>query len=162
MAQALDSSEDWLARIEAAIADADVELATQLGAHREVSRARVWRGNVLVDWEADGQAGGCLLRPALLRRLLMLGADARQDGGRVTLRASGRVLEALSADHADLVRRLGGAERVEMRARLRFANDRYTGGDEAYLVLNRGRAQPLMRLSASVRPASPHSSPATR
>jgi hypothetical protein len=151
-----------VARVEAAVADADVDLSTVLGAHHELSRARVWRGTVLVDWEADQQAGGCLLRPALLTRLQMLGAVVRHARGRVTLRASGRVLAALSADHADLVQRLGGADRVEMRATLRFSAERYTGGEEVYVIVGAGRAQPrvLLKLSASVRPGSPRSSPA--
>ena len=36
--------------------------------------ARLWRSQVLVDWEPDPQAGGCLLRPDLLRRLVALHA----------------------------------------------------------------------------------------
>jgi hypothetical protein len=154
-----------LARVEAALADADAELTTDLGGHHEVTSARLWRGQVLVDWEPDLQAGGCLLRPIMLRRLIALHADVRNEPDVVRITAPGRVVAALSGEHADLVARLGGARRVELRATLRFEGDVYRGGDETYyLVVERAQRQGLLRLSADVRPqiASPRTSPAPR
>ena len=51
--------EAWLASVERALADGDATLSTELGDHRETTNARLWRGQVLVDWEPDSQAGGC-------------------------------------------------------------------------------------------------------
>src|SRR6266540_7227708 len=64
-----------------------------------------------------------LFRPALVRRLLALHADATLTAGGsvLRLRASGRIVVALSDTHAQLVAQLGGASRVELRARLRFS-----------------------------------------
>jgi hypothetical protein len=126
----------------------------------------LWRGQVLVDWEPDETAGDCLLRPHLLRRLIALHADvdlAESDVVRLT--ANGRVVAALSAEHADLVRRLGGAPRVELRAALRFDADRYAGGQETYYLVERGQRVPLLRVNAQVRArpageALPRTSPA--
>jgi hypothetical protein len=151
------------------LADADAELVTVLGGHREATQARLWQGKVLVDWEPDEQAGGCLLRPALVRRLLALHADATllAAESELRLRASGRIVSALSETHAQLVNQLGGAARVELRARLRFGAGGYEGGDEVYSVVDRGRPLAVVRLTASVRrraahPGSPHTSPAPR
>jgi hypothetical protein len=110
----------------------------------------LWQGKVLVDWEADEQAGGCLLRPELVRRLLALHAQATQASGEVRLRASGRVVAALSDTHRDLVAQLGGPERVEMRARLRFGAGVYRGGEETYSVVDSGRRLDVVRLKVSV------------
>lgn len=144
-----------LERIEAALLDADATIATGLGDHQDLTTARVWRGQVLVDWEPDQQAGGCLLRPALLRRLVALHArvDSESAPDGVSLVAPGRVLAALSSDHADLVRRLGGPRRVELVAHLRFNRDQqeYVGGDETYWLLERGQRSPLLRLTVDVR-----------
>jgi hypothetical protein len=141
-----------LASVEAALADAEASLATDLGGHRETTTARLWRGQVLVDWEPDRAAGGCLLRPDLLRRLVALHAhvDAEADTLRIT--APGRVVAGLSPEHADLVARLGGARRVELRAMLRFEGDRYIGGEETYYLVERGQRVPLLRLKADVHP----------
>jgi hypothetical protein len=68
------SVERCLAAVESALLDADATLSTDLGGHRESTTARLWRGQVLVDWEPDARAGDCLLRPELLRRLIALGA----------------------------------------------------------------------------------------
>jgi hypothetical protein len=156
-----------LASIEAALADADVDLSTDLGGQREQTSARLWRGQVLVDWEPDPQAGGCLLRPALLRRLIALHAAIEHEAAVVRISAPGRIVAGLSAEHADLVARLGGARRVELRAALRFEGDVYRGGSETYYLVERGQRQALLRLSADVRPrfgpvpaASPRKSPA--
>jgi hypothetical protein len=153
--------EGCLLGVEAVLDDADVTLSTDVGGHREVTSARLWRGQVLVDWEPDAQAGGCLLRPGLLRRLIALHADVRHSADGMLLRASGRVVAALSSEHADLVRRLGGPRRVELEVRLGFADGHYRGGTETYTVLERGTAAVLLRLEADVRlrsarPASPH------
>jgi hypothetical protein len=149
------------------LADADAELVTVLGGHREATQARLWQGKVLVDWEPDEQAGGCLLRPALVRRLLALHADATLTAGGsvLRLRASGRIVVALSDTHAQLVAQLGGASRVELRARLRFSAGVYEGGDEVYSVVERGRRIDVVTLTANVRrraaqPGLPRRSPA--
>jgi hypothetical protein len=159
--------EVYLARVEATLADADADLITDLGGHHEVTSARLWRGQVLVDWEPDPQAGGCLLRPALLRRLIALHADVEYAADVLRIRALGRVVAALTAEHADLVARLGGARRVELHAALRFEGEMYRGGNETYYLMERGQRQALLRLSADVRPrlvgpreGSPRTSPA--
>src|ERR1700736_31409 len=106
--------EACLSCVEAALADGDAELSTDLGGHHELTRARLWRNQVLVDWEPDPQAGGCLLRPDLVRRLVALHARVEQVADGLRISAPGRIVAALSAEHADLVTRLGGARRVEM------------------------------------------------
>jgi hypothetical protein len=153
--------------VAAALLDADAELSTDLGDHHEVTVARLWRNQVLVDWEPDPQAGGCLLRPDLLRRLVALHASVESSADSVRITAPGRVVAALSDEHADLVARLGGARHVEMRARLRFEGAAYRGGQETYYVLEGGTRVALLRLTADVRPrpvraASPRTSPAPR
>src|ERR1700682_580494 len=104
-----------LASVEAALADADADLTTDLGDHHEVTRARLWRNQVLVDWEPDPQAGGCLLRVDLLRGITAFSARVDATAPGVRFSAPGRVVAAMSAEHADLVARLGGSRRVEMR-----------------------------------------------
>jgi hypothetical protein len=157
-----------LARVEAALLDADVQLSTDLGGQREVTSARLWRGQVLVNWAPDTQAGDCLLRVELLRRLADLHAQVGCQAQELLLRAPGRTVAALSAEHAALVHRLGGARRVALRVRLRFDVDgTYVGGEEIYALVERGRSVPLLRLSAEVkvrtaRAASPHRSPAPK
>src|SRR5215471_11009741 len=115
----------WLASVEQALQDGDATLSTDLGDHHETTSARLWHGQVLVDWEPDTQAGGCLLRVELMRRLIALQAVITQSADNVTIRASGRVVEALSPHHADLVRRLGGARRVDLRLSLELAEGVY-------------------------------------
>ena len=158
-----------LASVEAALADGDADLTTDLGGHQETTTARLWRGQVLVDWEPDPAAGGSLLRPQLLRRLLALRAQVEDDGPgqRLQLIAPGRVVAGLSAEHADLVAKLGGARRVELRTVLRFDGPLYRGGRETYYLVERGQRVPLLQLTADVRPriknagrASRHRSPA--
>jgi hypothetical protein len=156
-----------LAAVEAALLDSDARLSTDLGDRQEVTTARLWRGQVLVDWEPDAQAGDCLLRPELLRRLVDLRADAHFARDDLLLQAPGRLVAALSGEHAALVRRLGGARRVEMAIRLRFVDNAYVGGEETYALVERGRRVPLLRLTADVsirqpRAASPRTSPAPR
>jgi hypothetical protein len=151
--------------VETALADADADLSTDLGDYHEVTRARLWRKQVLVDWEPDPQAGGCLLRPDLLRRLIALHAHVEADADGLHISAPGRIVAALSAEHSDLVARLGGARRVEMRATLRFEDQVYRGGQETYYLVDRGQRLPLLRLTADVRPrpvreASRRTSPA--
>jgi hypothetical protein len=156
-----------LEAMDSTLADADAELVTVLGGHREVTKARVWQGKVLVDWEADEQAGGCLLRPALVRRLIALHAETRvpTSESELRLRASGRIVAALSEVHRDLVAQLGGPTRVELRARLRFTTGVYDGGEETYVVLDRGQRLEVVKLSArlvrrALHPASPRTWPA--
>jgi hypothetical protein len=152
--------------IEAALADADADLITDLGGQHEVTRARLWRGQVLVDWEPDATAGGSLLRAELLKRLIALHAEVEAKGDQLHIRAPGRIVAGLSPDHADLVARLGGARRVELRTTLRFDARGYRGGLETYYLVEHGQRVPLLRLSADVRPrltngaTSPRTSPA--
>jgi hypothetical protein len=157
--------ESRLAAIEVAVADADAELTTVLGGHRESVQARLWRGRVLVDWEPDDSAGDCLLRPELLRRLLALHAQPELTANELRIQAPGRTVSSLSAEHADLVARMGGARRLVLRIRLRFEASAYIGGEETYEVVGQGRSAPLLRLVAEVKPraklpASPRTSPA--
>jgi hypothetical protein len=157
--------EGRLASIEQALEDGDATLSIQLGDHHETATARLWRGQVLVDWEPDLQAGGCLLRVAQLRRLIALHAQVALSGRAMMLRAPGRVVAGLSAEHADLVRRLGGARRVELFVQLDFADATYAGGVETYHVVDRGQRLPLLSVRAEVRvrsprAASPNTSPA--
>jgi len=150
--------------VEAALADADADLTTDLGGHHELTSARLWRGQVLVDWEPDPQAGGCLLRPALLRRLIALHATVERENAVLRISAPGRIVAGLSAEHADLVARLGGARRVELQATLRFEGSVYRGGDETYFLIERGQRQVLVRVNADVHPhlsPSPEASPRT-
>ncbi len=161
--------ESRLASVEAALADGDADLSTDLGGHHELTSARLWRGQVLVDWEPDVQAGGCLLRPAMLRRLIALHASIELEGDVLRISAPGRIVAGLSAEHADLVGRLGGARRVELRAALQFEGGAYRGGNETYYLVERGQRQSLLRLSADVRlrkgqprEGSPRKSPAPR
>src|SRR5260370_15210964 len=92
-----------LASVEAALADADADLSTDLGDYHEVTTARLWRNQVLVDWEPDSQAGGCLLRPDLLRRLVALHARVALANGGLYISAQGPVRASLSVEHARLV-----------------------------------------------------------
>ena len=96
---------------------------------------------------------------------MALQAEVSGSAEAVDLCASGRIVEALSAEHADLVRRLGGARRVELRLRLEFAGGTYRGGVETYYVLEHGRRVALMGVRADVRvrsgpTESPHTLPA--
>ena len=143
--------------VEAALANADAELSTDLGGHLENTTARLWRGQVLVDWEPDPSAGGCLLRAELLRRLVDLNAHVELDGDQVRIVAPGRIVAGLSPEHAGLVTRLGGARRVELRDVLGFDNQGYRGGQETYYLVERGRRVPLLRVIARVRPRAPES-----
>ncbi len=148
--------------IDGALADADADLSIDLGGHHEKTSARLWRGQVLVDWEPDPQAGGCLLRPTLLRRLIALHATAEITGDTLRISAPGRIVAGLSAEHADLVARLGGARRVELQATLRFQRSAYHGGEETYFLVERGQRQVLVRVKADVRPRLTRSPGASR
>lgn len=154
---------DWLAAVEAALENADAELLTEFGGREERTIAKLWRGQVLVDWQPDPNAGDCLLRPDLLRILVAQGGAVSRVQQDVVLLAPGRVVARVSERHAALVKRLGGARRVSLRVRLRFEGDTYLGGEETYAV----RANSLLRLSARIRvrqasTASPHTLPAAR
>ena len=155
--------ESCLASVERALEDGDATLSIGLGDHHETATARLWRGQVLVDWEPDSHAGGCLLRVALLRRLIALHAQVSLSDQTMTLRAAGRVVAGVSSEHADLVRRLGGARRVELVVTLHFADGVYAGGEETYRVVDRGQRVPLVSVRAEVRvrsapTRSPHTS----
>lgn len=138
-------------RVDAALVDGDAYLLTDMGGHHEATSARLWQGRVLVDWEPDVHAGGCLLRPSLLRRLVALHAQISPTQDGVRINAPGRVVAGLSAAHADLVGRLGGARRVELEVDLRFAAEKYRGGRETYFLIEHGRRVPLLRVTAEVR-----------
>jgi hypothetical protein len=153
---------DALSRVEAALADADADLTTDLGGHQEVTAARLWRGQVLVDWEPEAMAGGSLLRVDLLRRLVALGASVELDTDVLRIVAAGRVVAALSDEHAGLVKRLGGVRKVELRATLRFDAGAYRGGNETYVLIERGQRVPLLRVTADVRPRITSSGAASR
>lgn len=135
--------EPWLARMEAALANGVAHLTLEMGGYRESTDARLWQGSVLVDWERDEAAGGCLLRPALARRLIALGAraiaqPAAGDGqaATLTIEGPGRVVAGLSASHAVMLARLPREAEPVVRVVLRFgANEgAYLGGTEAYVV----------------------------
>jgi hypothetical protein len=154
---------EWLAAVEAALQNADAGLVTELGGREERTAAKLWRGQVLVDWQPDANAGDCLLRPDLLRALVEQGADVSRPHGEVVLVAPGRVVATISERHAALVKRLGGARRVSLRVRLHFDGDTYVAGEETYSV----RTNSLLRLSADIKvrqasTTSPHTSPAAR
>jgi hypothetical protein len=155
-----------LASVATTLADADADLVTELGGQQELTHARLWRGRVLVDWEPDAAAGGILLRAELLERLIALHADVLADEHQLRIRASGRIVAALSAEHADLVTRLGGSRRVELLLELQFDAAGYRGGRETYFLVERGQKAALLQLSAAVQPrlktageGSPHTSP---
>jgi hypothetical protein len=161
------ATHDWLAAVEVALDDADAQLVTDLGGRQEVTSARLWRGQVLVDWQPDTQAGDCLLRPALLRQIVEGRASVTTTRQEVTLAAPGRLVSALSDEHAALVRRLGGARRITLTIRLKFKDGGYVQGEETYSLVDKGRPSPLLRLTAHIklrapRTASPHTSPAPR
>jgi hypothetical protein len=151
-----------LEAMQSTLADADAELVTVLGGHREVTRARLWQGKVLVDWEPDDRAGDCLLRPELLGRLIALHADARVRADELRIRAHGRIVAGLTQAHHDLVAQLGGASRVELRARLRFQGGVYRTGEESYAVVEGGRRVEVLELNVRLeRRAAPAASPRT-
>jgi len=160
----LADAELLIALVEKALENADATIATGIGGQRTETKARLWRGQVLVDWEPDARAGDCLLRPDLLRRLIALRAEAASSPTMLTLKASGRIVSALSDEHAALVSRLGGARRVELTLRLGFAEGQYRGGTESYALVQQRQRLPLLELSAEVMPraVSPRTSPAPR
>jgi hypothetical protein len=154
----------YLAAMEAAVADADAVLTTDLGGERIDTKVRLWRNQALVDWEPDPTVGDCLFRPVLLRRLLELHATWRPSGDGVVVEAPGRVVASLSPEHTALVQQMGGARRVQLTLRLAFPGGVYRGGTETFEVVERGRRVPLMRLTATLeaRTVSPRTSPLPR
>jgi hypothetical protein len=142
--------------MEHALADAYAELDLEIGGHHELSRARLTRGQVFIDWERDDSAGGCLLRVALVRRLLLLNARVRSEPTVVVLTAGPELLSRLSDEHERLVR--GVSPKPTLTLRLRFAGPdaAYIGGEERYDVPlpGRGRASTILRLRAQVRTVS--------
>jgi hypothetical protein len=140
--------------MERALDDGQADLTTRLGAHREHARARLWQGQVLVDWEADEVAGGCLLRPALVRRLLALHATLEAGSAHsIGLRADGRIVCALSPRHAQFAERLGPLPELRLRLRFEGPHGAYSGGEETYRV----GGSVLLRVTAQVCPAPPGS-----
>jgi len=157
---------DWLRAVESALDDADAQLTTDLGGRHELTSARLWHGDVLVDWQPDPLAGDCLLHVGLLRQLLALGARVTHDTHDVVISAPGRAVAALSEHHASLVRQLGGARRIALTIRLQFVGDKYIGGEEAFSLATGRRPSALLRLSVDVQirasKASPRTSPAPK
>jgi hypothetical protein len=142
--------------MERALVDAYAELDLEIGGHHELSRARVTRGQVFVEWEQDDSAGGCLLRAALVRRLLLLNARVRSDPTLVVLTAGPEPLSRLSDEHQRLVRGVSPKPTLSLRLRFDGPDGAYTGGEERYEVPlpGRGRASTILRLRAQVRPVS--------
>jgi len=146
--------------MEESLVDGYADLDLEIGGHHERTQARLAHGQVLVDWERDDTAGGCLLRPALVRRLLLLNARVRCEPRAVELTAGAQLLSRLSEEHARLVR--GVAPQPTLSLRLRFDGPSlaaYVGGEERYEVpsLGRGRATTpttILRLRARLRPAA--------
>lgn len=155
------SGTDWLAAVAAALEDGDAQLVTDLGGRREATSARLWRGQVLVDWQPDPQAGGCLLRVDLLRQLIDARVSVSEEKSEVVLHVPGRLVAALSEHHAQLVQQLGGARRVALTIRLRFAQGQYVGGEETYALVAQRRPSPLLQLTADVRVRAPRALPHT-
>lgn len=159
---------DWLERMEATLLDARAELTTDLGGHREITVARVWRGDVLVDWERDDAAGGCLLRPSLVRRLLALNATLDERPTEVVLSAAPRAVAALSREHARLAAGLGYEPAVTVHLQFDGPRGPYVGGVETYRLAatrSAARAAVILQLVARVQPLvarreSPRTSPA--
>ncbi len=139
-----------VAAMDATLADAYAQLVTSLGGQEERTEVRLWRGQVLIDWEPDEAAGGCLLRPGLVKRLLSLHAQVSAEPDELRIRASGNIVSSLSAQHKQLVAQLGGPGHVEMRAALRFQEGRYSGGEERYAVIERGHRVDVLTLRAAV------------
>lgn len=152
-----------LAAMEEALANADAEMTLTMGGYQEVSTARVWQGSVLVEWERDDTAGGVLLRPELVARLVALGTPVEPGpstaGAKsISLHASPRIVAALSPHHAQLARQLGGAAALHITLHFDAAGS-YVGGEERYAVQPRGGKRaaragteaPLLRLIAGVR-----------
>ncbi len=139
--------EDLLSGMQAALENAEGELSVRMGGLQETSRVRVWQGQVLVDWERDEQAGGCLLRPALVRRLALLGARFRRDGLCHRITAPAQVVRALSPYHERLAAHTPRPPSLELT--LRFDADAgYQGGEERYEV--RGQRDPSTVLLLAV------------
>ena len=147
----------YLERMDAGLADSQAELTLALGGLEERTNARLWQGRVLVQWEADESAGGCLLRPHLVRRLLQLGATADLRDGAVQLRANSRTVAALGPQHAGLAAQLGQAPALRLTLRFDEHDGAYRGGEEQYVVardVKRGKPVEavLLRLTADVHP----------
>lgn len=141
----------WCEWMEASLTDAEVHLKIEIGGLREESIARVWQGQVLVDWERDDDAGGCLLRPHLVRRLVELGGRlVEETPTRLRLRGAPRVVAALGPGHAGLATGLARSPAIEVTL-MRDDAGTYLGGTEEYRLAGRQGA-PLMRLEARVRP----------
>lgn len=140
--------EAFLARMADTVQDADATLEIAIGGLTETTRVRLWRGQVLVDWEPDDEAGDCLLRPDLVRRLATLGASAEASARGLRVRANSRVVARLSHRHAAFVAQV--AAPAALRMDLYFDGDQgvYLGGSETYAVS--GSDASLLTLRASV------------
>ncbi len=142
--------------MEQALVDGYADLDLEIGGHHELSRARLARGQVFVDWERDESAGGCLLRAALVRRLLLLNARVRAETTDVVLTAGPELVSRLSDEHERLVRGVSPKPTLMLRLRFDGPDGAYRGGEERYDVPlpGRGRASTILRLRAQVRAVS--------
>lgn len=147
--EALDT---LLQRMAATVENADADLLLEMGGYQEHTRARLWQGQVLVEWERDDTAGGCLVRPELVRRLALLGAALDVSPTGATLRAGPRVVASLSESHARLEQELGQPADLTLRLSFQGADGPYVGGEEVYVVRGRRGGATLLRLTATVQP----------
>lgn len=146
--------EAMLHAVEQRTQDAQARLSVRVAGVEDVgSVVRLWRGQVLVGWERDEIAGGCLLRPSLLRRLVALGARVELRRRSLRLTGSPRVVAALSDEHARMA--AGASQGARLKIALRFDEDgAYTQGEEVYEI---GGARPteLIRMTAQLEPSAP-------
>jgi hypothetical protein len=140
--------------MEEALVDGYAELDLEIGGHHELTRARLAHGQVLVDWERDDAAGGCLLRAALVRRLLLLNARVRWQPPTVMLTAGPQLLKHLSEEHERLVRGVTPPPLLSLRLRFDGPAGAYVGGEERYDSGRAASSTMILRLRARLRPAA--------
>ncbi len=145
----------YLRRMDAALADADAEITVALGGLVETISARVWMGQVMVEWERDESAGGLLLHPRLVERLAALGGTPKLDGESVGFDVGPQVVRALDAYRLRLGGQLGTSPHLRLTLRFDGPGGAYTGGEEAYVVPGTKRETTLLRLTAQVTPRAP-------
>ena len=144
------------------MANGAADLTTTLGGASDTTTARLWKGEVRIDWEPDDEAGGCLLRPALVRRLLSLTARVDVGDDEVRIRAPARTVAALSPHHAQMLEHLGQQPDLTVTLRFDTGHGRYLGGVESYVAGRGRRTAVLLRLTAVIRErAAPETSART-
>jgi hypothetical protein len=145
--------------MEQALVEGSADLDLEIGGHHELSHARLARGQVFVDWEPDDTAGGCLLRAALVRRLVLLNARVRREPAAVVLTAGPPLLRRLSDEHARLVQGVVPQPTLMLRLRFDGPDGAYAGGEERYEVPHQGRGRAdvspvILRLRVRLRAAA--------